>query len=79
MKRILRSRGQIALVAIVTLVCAAFLSVQLIGPTDPGLSAEWQCSKRAGILLVCTKNHVAAPTASLPRQPSRMVSLVTPV
>ncbi len=78
MNRILRSRGQIALAAIVTLVVAAFLSVQWISPADSGLSAEWQCSKTAGILLVCSKNHVATPTVSLPRQRSRIVSRVTP-
>ena len=24
---------------------------------NSGLSAEWQCSKTAGILVTCTKNH----------------------
>jgi hypothetical protein len=55
------SREQIALVAIVTLVCvAALFSVGLIGPkpvANSGLSTEWQCSKTGGILTVCTKNH----------------------
>jgi hypothetical protein len=48
--------------AIVTLACVAvFLSIGFTRPKpfiDSGLSAEWQCSKTAGILVVCTRNRV---------------------
>jgi hypothetical protein len=78
MNLISRSRGQIALVAIVTFICATFLSVQWISPIDSSLNAEWQCSKAAGILTVCSKNKLVTPTATLPRQPSRAANHVAP-
>jgi hypothetical protein len=78
MNVILRSRGQIALIAIVTFICAAFLSIQWISPIDSSLNAEWQCSKTAGIVTVCSKNSLVTPTATLPRQPSRAGNRVAP-
>jgi hypothetical protein len=42
------------------------------------LNAEWQCSKTAGILTVCSKNKLVTPTATLPRQPSRAANRVAP-
>jgi len=78
MNLISRSRGQIALIAIVTFICAGFLSIQLISPIDSSLNDEWQCSKTAGILTVCTKNKLVTPTATLPRQPSRTANSVAP-
>jgi hypothetical protein len=44
-------------VAMVALACAAGLA----RPTpmaDSGMSAEWQCSMTAGVLMTCTKGHV---------------------
>ena len=42
--------------AILILACVAILARSKPFP-DSGLSAEWQCSKTAGILVTCTKNH----------------------
>jgi hypothetical protein len=78
MNLISRSRGQIALIAIVTFICATFLSVQLISPIDSSLNDEWQCSKTAGIVTVCTKNNLVTPTATLPHQPPRTANRVAP-
>jgi hypothetical protein len=78
MHLISRSRGQIVLIAIVTFICAAFLSVQWISPIDSRLNDEWQCSKTAGIVTVCTKNNLVTPTATLPRPPSRTGNRVAP-
>jgi hypothetical protein len=62
----LRIRGQRAgTIAIVALGCAlALLSIQLMRSkplSTAGLGVEWQCSKTAGILTVCTKSlHTGA-------------------
>lgn len=57
----LRIRGQRAgTIAIVALGCAlALLSIQLLRPkplSTASLGVEWQCSKTAGILTVCTNS-----------------------
>jgi hypothetical protein len=58
-------------VAIATLVCAVvLLSLSLMNPKptpDPGLGAGWQCSKRAGVLTVCTKVAHVRPASDSPR------------
>jgi hypothetical protein len=58
-------------VAIATLVCAvALLSISLMNPKpmpDTGLGAGWQCSKRAGVLTVCTKVAHVRPASDRPR------------
>ncbi len=53
---------EIALVAaILILACtAAFLSIKLTRPklfASTVLTQQWQCTKTAGILTVCTKRH----------------------
>jgi hypothetical protein len=57
MIRTVWSRKKFALIiTMVTLACAA----GLMRPKpfhNSGLSADWQCSKTAGILITCTKNH----------------------
>ena len=56
------TRKQIAvLVAISTLACAVlFLAIGWTGPkpfASDVLNAQWQCTRTAGILTVCTKKH----------------------
>lgn len=52
------TRRNVALaVAMIALACAA----ELARPrpmADTGMSAEWQCSRTAGIMMTCTKGHV---------------------
>jgi hypothetical protein len=62
----LRTRRQRAgTIAAVALGCAlALLSIPLMRPKPlsiAGLGVEWQCSKTAGILTVCTKNLHTGP------------------
>jgi hypothetical protein len=55
MNRTLWSRKSLAFIAaMLILTCAAVLARSKPFP-DSGLSAEWQCSKTAGILVTCTK------------------------
>jgi hypothetical protein len=55
MNRTLWSRKSIAFVAAtLILACVAILARSKPFP-DSGLSAEWQCSKTAGVLITCTK------------------------
>jgi hypothetical protein len=58
-------------VVIATLVCAvALLSISLMNPkpaADTGLGVGWQCSKRAGLLTVCTKVAHIKPASVGPR------------
>jgi hypothetical protein len=58
-------------VVIATLVCAvALLSISLMNPKptpDTGLGVGWQCSKRAGMLTVCTKVAHVKPASDSPR------------
>ncbi len=66
------NRKQLGLiVAIVTFVCAAaFLSIALAHPkptSNGGLGKDWQCSKTAGMLTVCTKVAHARPTSDIAR------------
>lgn len=63
---ILRARRQRGgTIATVALGCAlALLSIQLMRPKPlsiAGLGVEWQCSKTAGILTICTKSRQAGP------------------
>jgi hypothetical protein len=56
------TRKQIAvLVAISTLACAVlFLAIGWTGPkpfASDVLNTQWQCTRTAGILTVCTKKH----------------------
>jgi hypothetical protein len=56
------TRKQIAvLVAISTLACAVvFLAIGLTGPkpfASDVLNTQWQCTRTAGIITVCTKKH----------------------
>jgi hypothetical protein len=58
-------RQRAGTIAIVALGCAlALLSIQLMRSkplSTAGLGVEWQCSKTAGILTVCTKSlHTGA-------------------
>ncbi len=62
----LRTRRQHAgTIATVALGCAlALLSIQLMRPKPlsiAGLGVEWQCSKTAGILTICTKSLHTGP------------------
>jgi hypothetical protein len=58
-----RQRG--GTIATVALGCAlALLSIQLMRPkplSNAGLGVDWQCSKTAGILTICTKRLHAGP------------------
>ena len=53
-------RRRAGAIATVALGCAlALLSIQLMRPkplSNAGLGVEWQCSKTAGILTVCTNS-----------------------
>ena len=63
---ILRARRQRAgTIATAALGCAlALLSIQLMRPKPlsiAGLGVQWQCSKTAGIVTICTKSRHAGP------------------
>jgi hypothetical protein len=51
------SRRNAALaVALIVFACAMGLA-RPRAIADTGMSAEWQCSRTAGILMTCTKGH----------------------
>jgi hypothetical protein len=57
MPHTLWSRKSLAFIAAMLILgCVAVLARSKPFPNS-GLSAEWQCSKTAGILITCTKNH----------------------
>ena len=57
MNRTLWSRKSFAFIAaMLILTCVAVLARSKPFP-DSGLSAEWKCSKTAGFLVTCTKDH----------------------
>ena len=57
MTRTLWSRKSFAFIAaMLILACVGVLARSKPFPNS-GLSAEWQCSKTAGLLVTCTKNH----------------------
>jgi hypothetical protein len=52
------TRRNVALaLTMIALACAAGLA-RPRPMADSGMSAEWQCSKTAGVLMTCTKGHV---------------------
>jgi hypothetical protein len=60
----LRTRRQRAGAAVALGCALALLSIPLMRPKPlsiAGLGVEWQCSKTAGILTVCTKNLYTGP------------------
>jgi hypothetical protein len=65
-------KQQALMVAAVTLACAAgFLSTGLAQPrpaSSAGLGVEWQCSKTAGVLTVCTKVLDTRPVSNSSRE-----------